>query len=285
MEEERGDFETLTFLIVIFSSRHLWFVSSDSKLSAKPNWCAHADWPKMSGDESSTTTMPPLRDHTLWRITTTRTVEGLSEQPRCGAAIWSSTEAACHRVHKVDKIICRDEGREEWRIWGKGKRMEEYDRGDLFSHERIDRNSGQKVENNFEEALKEVSQSQGIGTKIGLERKEQSSSVAQKTPGIKRKVEQLQETQEQPFLTASGTSAKKGKERSIRRNTGGRKVKKLVKRKRTGWRRLASGRGREAEERDDVSSVKKERKKKLKLEGNWKLNRLIMSPSRTQTCK
>ena len=58
-----------------------------SKLGAKPNWCAHADWPKMSGDESSTTTMPPLRDHTLWRITTTRTVEGLSEQSRCGAAI------------------------------------------------------------------------------------------------------------------------------------------------------------------------------------------------------
>ena len=60
--------------------------------------------------------------------------------------------------------------------------------------------SGQKVENNFEEALKEVSQSQGIGTKIDGERKEQRSSVAQKTLGIKRKVEQLQETQEQPFV-------------------------------------------------------------------------------------
>ena len=51
-----------------------------SKLGAKPNWCAHADWPNMSGDESFTTTMPPWRDHTLWRITTTRTVEG----PTCG---------------------------------------------------------------------------------------------------------------------------------------------------------------------------------------------------------
>ena len=84
--------------------------------------------------------------------------------------------------------------------------------------------SGQNVENNFEEVLKEVSQSQGIGTKIDGERKEQSSSVAQ-TLGIKWKVEELQETQEQPFLTAGGTSAKKGKERSRRRNTGGRKVK------------------------------------------------------------
>ena len=150
----------------------------------------------------------------------------------------------------------------------KEKRVEGYDRGDFFSHERIVRNRGQKVENKFEEVLKEVSQSQGIGTKIDRERKDQSSSVAQKTLGIKRKVEQLQVTQEQPFLTARGTSAKKGKERSRRRNTGGRKVKHLVKRKRTGRRRLASGRGREAEERDDVSSVKKERKKKLKLEGN-----------------
>ena len=35
------------------------------KLGAKPNWCAHADWPNMSGDESFTTTVPPLRDHTL----------------------------------------------------------------------------------------------------------------------------------------------------------------------------------------------------------------------------
>ena len=120
---------------------------------------------------------------------------------------------------------------------------------------------------NSEEALKEDSQSQGLGTKIDGERKEQSSSLAQ-TFGIKRKVEELEETQEQPFLTASGTSGKKGKERPRRRNTGGRKVKHLVKRKRTGRRRLASGRGREAEARDDVSSMKEERKKKLNFEGN-----------------
>ena len=76
------------------------------------------------------------------------------------------------------------------------------------------------------------------------------------------------ESQEQPFLTASGTSGKKGKDRLRGRNTGGKKVKHYLKRKRTGRTRLASGRGREAEERDDVSSLKVERKKNFKLEGN-----------------
>ena len=80
------------------------------------------------------------------------------------------------------------------------------------------------MENNLEEAPKGVPQTQGIGPKIDGERKEQNSSIAQ-TLCIKRKVEGLQETLEQPFLTASGASGKKGKERSRIRNTGGRKVK------------------------------------------------------------
>ena len=54
-------------------------------LEAKPKWCAHhADWPNMSED-SSTTPTAPWRDKSLWRITTTKTVEGLmSEQPSRG---------------------------------------------------------------------------------------------------------------------------------------------------------------------------------------------------------
>ena len=43
--------------------------------------------------------------------------------------------------------------------------------------------------------------------------------------------------------------------------------------------------GREVEVRDDASSVKKEREKKLKSEGKCKLSRLSVSPHRTQTCK
>ena len=46
------------------------------KLGAKPKWSAHADWPNLSED-SSTTPIPPWSDKSLWRITTTKTVEGL----------------------------------------------------------------------------------------------------------------------------------------------------------------------------------------------------------------
>ena len=53
---------------------------------AKPKWSAHhADWPSLSGDQSSAPPIPPWRDESLWRITTTKTVEGLmSEQPSRG---------------------------------------------------------------------------------------------------------------------------------------------------------------------------------------------------------
>ena len=52
------------------------------------------------------------------------------------------------------------------------------------------------------------------------------------------------------------------------------------------WARGSKGgsRGREAETRDDVSSVKNNSKKKSKFEGSEKLSRLIRSPFQTQTC-
>ena len=54
------------------------------KLGAKPKWSAHADWPDLSKD-SSTRAIPPWKNKSLWRITTTQTVEGLlSEQPSHG---------------------------------------------------------------------------------------------------------------------------------------------------------------------------------------------------------
>ena len=46
------------------------------KLGAKPKWSAHVDRPDLSED-SSTTPIPLWRDKSLWRITTTKTVEGL----------------------------------------------------------------------------------------------------------------------------------------------------------------------------------------------------------------
>ena len=52
---------------------------------AKPKLSAHAEWPNMSGDEFSATPIKPWRDKSLWRITTRKTIEGLSDQSKCGA--------------------------------------------------------------------------------------------------------------------------------------------------------------------------------------------------------
>ena len=53
-------------------------------LGAKLKWRAHTDWSNPSGDESAASTVPHWRNQSLWRITTTKTVEGLSDQPKCG---------------------------------------------------------------------------------------------------------------------------------------------------------------------------------------------------------
>ena len=57
------------------------------KLGAKPKWSAHADWSAYAdwSDDSFATPIPPWRNKSIWRITATKTVEGLmSEQPRSG---------------------------------------------------------------------------------------------------------------------------------------------------------------------------------------------------------
>ena len=74
------------------------------KLGAKPEWSAHAEWPSMSGDESSATPFPPWRDKSLWRITTTKTVEGLmSEEPsRGGKQIFEGLYEALSKKHAVE---------------------------------------------------------------------------------------------------------------------------------------------------------------------------------------
>ena len=59
----------------------------------------------MSGDESSTTTIPTWRDQSLWRITTTKTVEGLmSEQPSRGVKqkFVSQYEALLKKNHAME---------------------------------------------------------------------------------------------------------------------------------------------------------------------------------------
>ena len=60
------------------------------KLGTKPKWSAYADWSAFANwsnlsENSSATPISPWRDKSLWRITTTKTVEGLmSEQPSRG---------------------------------------------------------------------------------------------------------------------------------------------------------------------------------------------------------
>ena len=49
---------------------------SHSKLGAKRKWTANAS--------AVSTVVPPCRDRALWRITTTKTVEGLPDQPKYG---------------------------------------------------------------------------------------------------------------------------------------------------------------------------------------------------------
>ena len=55
------------------------------KLSATPKLSAHAGTSNQGGgDTAVSTTIPPWRNRSLWRITTTNTVEGMADQPKYG---------------------------------------------------------------------------------------------------------------------------------------------------------------------------------------------------------
>ena len=71
------------------------------KLSAKPKWAAHADLARWNCEETPMTPLPVWRDKSLWRITTTKTVEGvLCEEPSRGVKkkIEGLHEALTHGV-------------------------------------------------------------------------------------------------------------------------------------------------------------------------------------------
>ena len=84
------------------------------KLGAKPKWSAHADWPNLSED-SSATPIPPWRDKSLWRIITTKTVEGLlSEQPSQGVKEkFEGLYEALSRKHAMEYARLTKEYKEE----------------------------------------------------------------------------------------------------------------------------------------------------------------------------
>ena len=63
------------------------------KLGAKPKWAAHADQPSLASNEAPLTPISPWRDRSLWRITTTKTVEGtMSEMLPSGMKVGSKKE-------------------------------------------------------------------------------------------------------------------------------------------------------------------------------------------------
>ena len=137
-----------------------------SKLGVKPKWNAHADWSDMSGDESSASTIPPWRKQSLWRITTTETVEGLSEQPKCGVKQQYEALLKKHAIEYTKLIkeyenmeAAGNEKNEEFEAKEKRwkKTIEE-----IFSlmKELTGRTSGQKVEKSAEEGQQEGSLSQ-----------------------------------------------------------------------------------------------------------------------------
>ena len=88
-----------------------------------------------------------------------------------------------------------------------------------------------------------------------------------------------------PSMTANWMKRKRRQKGLIRRKKGSRINRWKRRTTRRSRRRPVNMQGREVGVRDDASSVKKEREKKLKSEGKCKLSRLSVSPHRTQTCK
>ena len=236
-----------------------------SKLGATPKWCAHADWPIQWSEDSPTWTIPPWRDQSLWRITTTKTVEGLSEQPKCGVKQQCEAPLRKHTIEYA-KLMKEYEDMKAARS-GKYEEFEEKEKGwkktfeEIFSlmKELKGKTRGQKVEKNSEEEHKEVSQSQGSGTKIRKGREEQNTSAAQ-TLGIKRDVEEIQEKEEQPFHECQGDESgdKKGRitKKKIRKRAGqnaseNEEGKKKKIRKCTRKRSRSEGRCELSEEREE----------------------------------
>ena len=92
-------------------------------LRAKPRWSAHADWLDLS-EESSATPIPPWRDKSLWRITATKTVEGLlSDQSNQGVKHkFQGLYEALSRKHAMEYARLTKDYEEMARASGKEKK-------------------------------------------------------------------------------------------------------------------------------------------------------------------
>ena len=235
------------------------------KLGVKSKWCAHladwsdhADWSHTS-EESSALPIPPWRDKSLWRITTTKIVEGLmSEQPSRGVKqkFESQYEALSKKHAMEDAKLMKEYEEMKASENGFNEEDETKDKGwknkieeiPSLMKEMTGRISEQKLKGNLETVQQEVSQSQGNGKKIEEETEEQCVSASHnfgtveyevpQSHGIKRKTDEAQEAVGQ-HLSGSQRSEKKmrPKERvrkiSRRRKSGGTKVKDQLRRRMT----------------------------------------------------
>ena len=194
-------------------------IKKHSKFGAIPKWGAHFDWPSMRGDETSTTTIPPWRHQSLWRIIGTRTVEGLSEQPRCEV---KQLYEALLKKHVIECTMLMKEF-EEMKAAGNGKNEEFEAKGkgwkqtmeEIFSHERIDsKNQWTKKLHN----LKKVGR-----RSMDTERNKAFLSLRHEVS--RGRLKNCRRLRSNPSLTPKETKRKKGRERSRRRKPGGMEVK------------------------------------------------------------
>ena len=125
--------------------------------------------PSTSGDDSFTTIIALWRDQSLWRISTTRTVEGLSDQPKCGVKQQYEAPVKKHAVEYI-KLV---EEYEEVEAQGSGK-YEEYEakekgwKGTIeeilsLMKELTGRTSEEKVKENLEEGQKKFHDLKEVG--------------------------------------------------------------------------------------------------------------------------
>ena len=141
-----------------------------SNLGAKPKWCAHADWPCPLGEDPSASSIPPWRDQSLWRITTTKTVEGLPVQPRC--RIKQQYEALLRR-HAIEYT----------------KLMKEYEEMKASGNEKNEKFEAREKgwQKTIEEVLSLVKEMNGTANDSGQKRRKEYGRRAKRGFAISRK--------------------------------------------------------------------------------------------------
>ena len=155
-----------------------------SKLGVNPKWSANADWSNQSGDEIST--IPSWRNQSSWRITTTKTVERLSEQPK-------------YRVKQQYEALLKKHAIEYTKLM---KEVEDWKAAGNEKNEEFEAN-----EKGWKETLEEI-------FSLVKELKGEASASAAQMLGFKGKGGKCRSLRSNPALTANRTKRRKKKEES-----------------------------------------------------------------------